>query len=70
MLLKVADHIQNCLDHAAEARRRADAATDPYYKNELLDLETGWLGLAENFRFVLQMERFLTDAENRRTEKP
>jgi hypothetical protein len=69
MLLRVSEQIKDCLDHAAESRQRANKATDPERKAELLDMERRWLRLAESHGLVEQLERFITDAKRRR-EKP
>lgn len=62
MLLKVSDKIRECLAHAADARERANAATDPSRKADLLDIEQRWLRLVESYRFVEQADRFLEEA--------
>ena len=62
MLLKVSDKISDCLARAAEARERANSATDPGRRADLLDMELRWLRLVESYRFVEQADRFLADA--------
>jgi hypothetical protein len=69
MLLKVADHICECLAHAEQARERAEATTDPQTGSDYLDIELRWMRLAESYRLVEQMERFLDDAHLRRRVK-
>jgi hypothetical protein len=39
MLLRVAENIRQCLDHAAEARERAQSQLNPECKAEFLELE-------------------------------
>jgi hypothetical protein len=69
MLLRVAENIRQCLDHAAEARKRAQETTDPQTKTDLLDMERRWLRLAESYRLVEQMERFITDGKRHRNKE-
>ena len=70
MLLKVAAHISECLANAEQARERAKVIADPQLKADYLDIELRWLRLADSYRFVEQMERFLDDAQQKRaTEK-
>src|SRR5262249_1020495 len=52
MLRKIADHIKDCLDRAAEARRRAEERTDQRRKAEYLRAELRWLRLARHFEFA------------------
>lgn len=66
MLLKVAVHISECLENAEQARQRANSITDPKLKADYEDIELRWLRLAESYRFVEQMERFLDDAQQKR----
>jgi hypothetical protein len=62
MLLKLSDKISECLTEAAEARERAQAATDPGDKADFLDMELRWLRLVESYRFVEQASLFLEDS--------
>jgi GAF domain-containing protein len=59
MLLKLSNKIIECLAHAADARERANAATDPDLKANLLDIELRWLSLVESYKFAEQASRFL-----------
>jgi len=61
MLLKLSDRISECLDRAADARDRANAATDPSIKSDFLSMELHWLRLVESYRFVEQADQFLAD---------
>ena len=70
MLLKLSDKMSECLAHAAEARQRANAATDPARKADLLDMELCWLRLVESYRFVEQASRFLEDGHRARIPLP
>lgn len=62
VLLKLSDKISECLAYAADARERANAATDPSLRADLLDMELRWLRLVESYRFVEQASRFLEDS--------
>jgi hypothetical protein len=44
-----ADAIRDCYNSAAEARRAADAATDPDTKFDFVELERRWLFVARCF---------------------
>src|SRR5262245_26466376 len=61
--------IGQALVRAADLRKRADAATDPIWKAELLQMESAWLGVVESYRFVSQADRFLEDFHARRSVK-
>ena len=58
MLLKLSDKISQCVAHAADARERANAATDPSRRADLLDMELRWLRLVESYRFVPQVPSY------------
>jgi hypothetical protein len=62
MLQKVGDHIKNCLDHAAEAKRHAHETADPTEKAGHLRLERRWVSLARSYEFAENLERFLLKA--------
>jgi GAF domain-containing protein len=67
MLLKLSGQISECLALAADARERANAATDPRRKDDFLDMERRWLRLLESYRFVEQAARFVEDGYAART---
>jgi hypothetical protein len=66
VLQKLDHHIAACLERAADCRRRAEEATDPAMKAELLDMESGWTHLARSYEFVGSLERFLLSAQQDR----
>jgi len=70
MLLKLSDKIRECLAHAADARERANTATDRARKADLLDMEMRWLRLVESYKFVEQASRFLEDGHRARMPLP
>jgi|SRR5215475_4674463 len=66
MLLKISEHIRECLARAAEAREQAQAITDTKIKAVYLDLEHRWMLLADSYRFVERADQFLDDAQRHR----
>jgi hypothetical protein len=62
MLQKLSDRIKNCLDRAADAKRRADETADPSLKAEHLRLGRSWVRLARSYEFAESLERFLLKA--------
>lgn len=62
MLQKLGDHIMNCLERAAEAKRHADGITDPTLKPAHLLLERNWTRVARSYEFLESLERFLLTA--------
>jgi hypothetical protein len=66
MLVKVAEHIRVCLEHAREARERAAQVDDEALKKDFYDIEDRWLRLAESYKFIEQLEVFLIDGKNSR----
>jgi len=69
MLQILGKHIAACHKHAAERKGRAEQATDPAIKTELLDLERAWTHLARSYEFVETLERFLLSAHNHPNQK-
>jgi CheY-like chemotaxis protein len=59
MLRKIPDQITDCLDRAAEARRRAEESADASQKAEYLRSELRWIRLARHYEFAESLERFL-----------
>jgi hypothetical protein len=70
MLQKLRPHIAECLERAAECRRRLLEAEDPARREELLDFEKTWMHLARSYEFVESLERFLLDANEHRVLRP
>lgn len=67
MLRKLDDHITNCLDRAAEARRRAEETAGLEQKAECLRLERSWIRLARSYEFVESLENFLLSTDPTKT---
>jgi hypothetical protein len=59
VLQKLSDHIRNCLDRGAEAKRQAERTVDPRAKADFLRLERRWTRLAQSYQFTERLERFL-----------
>jgi PAS domain S-box-containing protein len=58
MLQKLSDQVRVCHMHAAEAKRRAEAASDPALKAGFLEMENSWLLLARSYAFTERLEDF------------
>ena len=63
MLDDTSAQVKNCLERAAAARRRAEQTDDPYLKEDLLDIETRWLRLAESYQMVERLDLFIASAK-------
>jgi hypothetical protein len=64
MLDKINDEIAECHRHAAECREKAEQATDPEMKRDLLALERSWLFLASSYELSGRLSEF-DEAERR-----
>ena len=53
---KFEDNFKKCLDRAANARSRAQEATDPARKAEYLLLESNWIRLARSYEFAKRLK--------------
>src|SRR5215472_4753367 len=60
MLEQLSDQVRRCLEHAAEAKAKADATDDPASKAGFLDMETRWLTLARSYGFTESLGNFAT----------
>jgi hypothetical protein len=58
MLDKINDEIAECHRHAAECREKAEQATDPEMKRDLLALERSWLFLASSYELSGRLSEF------------
>src|SRR6185295_19336265 len=68
MLVKVAEHIRVCIGQPREARERFAQVDDRLLKADFNDLEARWLRLAESYKFIEQLEVFLTDGKSFREQ--
>lgn len=53
---KIDDNFNKCLERAANARSRAEEATDPARKAEYLRLESNWIRLARSYEFAKRLK--------------
>jgi len=60
MLQNLSKEIRECYRHAEDARRKAEAATDSFTKNDFLDLERRWLFMARSYEFAERLSNFTT----------
>ncbi len=68
MLNKVGEEIAECHRHAAECREKAERATDPEMKSDLLALERSWLFLASSYELSERLSDFTDEAERRKKD--
>jgi two-component system sensor kinase FixL len=52
MFERLIEQARACYGHAADARRKAEAAADPESKASLLDMEKRWLALARSYQLI------------------
>jgi hypothetical protein len=60
MLQNLSEEIRECYHHAEDARRKAEAAANPFTKNDFLDVEQRWLFLARSYEFAECLSNFST----------
>ena len=58
MLEQLSEQIRECLQHAANAKAKADATDDAASKAEFLKMEEHWLILARSYGFTESLEDF------------
>jgi hypothetical protein len=51
MLVKLSQRVADCLQRAAECRKRAESASDPDFRRSFLAIERRWIALANSFDF-------------------
>jgi hypothetical protein len=61
VLLKLNEHISNCLERAANAEQRALQSTDSAISSDNELLAQSWRHLARSYQFVESLERFLSE---------
>src|SRR5215470_1654384 len=61
MLQKQSEQTRSCYEHAADAKRKAEATADAELKTTLLDIEKRWLALAESYAFSERLEHFVAE---------
>src|SRR5215469_10773971 len=70
MLLKLSDHIANCLARAAETERHAAETSDEAARSDNELIAKTWRHLASSYQFVERLERFLLEADKRKAGRP
>jgi hypothetical protein len=68
VLNKIKDEIAECHRHAAECREKAEQATDPDMKRDLVALERSWLFLASSYELSERLSDFTDEAERRKKD--
>jgi PAS domain S-box-containing protein len=68
MLQKLSHQVRKWHECAAEAKQRAEAATDPRSKAEFLDIERHWLSLASSYAFAESLSEFQKLEERARAD--
>lgn len=58
MLNNLARQIRECLQHAEDCARQADAQSCPKLKADFLDMERRWLFLARSYEFTERLSDF------------
>lgn len=59
MLGKLGQEQTDCLERAAECRRRAEAAADAERKSFFVDMEIRWLSLARSYEYAEKLGEYL-----------
>ena len=65
MLNNLSEHVRECLKHAEDCARQADAQTCPKRKADFLDLERRWLRLARSYEFTEQLGDFCSETKRK-----
>jgi hypothetical protein len=63
VLLKLSEHISNCLERAADAEHRALQSTDSATRSDSELLAQNWRHLASSYQFVESLQRFLSETD-------
>jgi len=64
VLLKLSEHISNCLERAAHADERALQSTDSASRSDNELLAQSWRHLARSYQFVESLGRFLSETDD------
>ena len=65
MLNNLSEQIRQCLKHAEDCACQAAAQTDQKLKQDFLDMERGWLVLAQSYDFTHRLGDFSDEAKRR-----
>ena len=63
MLNNLSEHVRECLRHAEDCARQAEAQTNAKMKEDFLDLERRWLSLARSYEFTERLDVFCGEAK-------
>ena len=67
MLQGLSDKVVDCLQHAAECRRIAEASTDKRIRSEFMDMEQRWLKLSESHQLTERLSGWIAETACRRS---
>ncbi|MGN6748378.1 MAG: hypothetical protein ACTHJS_07270 [Xanthobacteraceae bacterium] len=70
MLNNLSEQIRDCYAHAEECARKASRQTDLQLKQDFLDMERRWLGLAKSYELSERLENFSEEAGRRAGRLP
>jgi hypothetical protein len=70
MLANLSEQIRDCLQHAEDCARQADAQTDPTLKHDFLDTERRWLLLARSYEFTQRLGDFSNETKRQADKSP
>ena len=70
MLANLSEQIRDCLQHAEDCARQADAQTDPTLKQDFLDTERRWLLLARSYEFIQRLGDFSNGTKRQADKLP
>ena len=62
MLSKLGEEVRDCLERAAECRRKADAATVPSVRESYFEMAERWLRLADSYELLGRLRTFADNA--------
>lgn len=62
MLNNLARQIRECLQHAEDCARQAEAQSCPKLKADFLDMERRWLFLARSYEFTERLSDFSAES--------
>jgi len=65
MLQSTSKEAAVCYQRAADARRRANDATDPAIRADFLNMEQRWLSLAQSYEFTERLTRVTGEIDRR-----
>src|SRR5262249_47753541 len=70
VLNSLSEQVRECLQHADDCARQAGAQTCPKRKEDFLDLERRWLGLAHSYEFSERLDDFCRTSKRKAGDLP